>query len=223
MRSPLSTRTPRRRVHYAAAFALLLSCDKPTKEALSSAASTTGARPTEAAPIAPDAADAPADAAEEALRRLIASAASIDQGADGTRLGAAVELRLVKRYTDMNGSTQHVVVVLIASGNGAIVAEIDDLGEDGADNPPGTLVAIAPLDPPGKTRETEVGVPLPVHGTVLYSESFHIPGANDHVVVVHRGDRVLVYSFWEDEGSRADAWRLRAEVELAPHARVVAR
>ena len=195
--------------------------------------STATAVPADAGPI--DAAQVDADVAisapdqddrgDEVLRRLVASATHADAGAevDGTRLGAVVEVRLAKRYDEKNGSMQHVVALLIVSGDGAVVVGVDNLGEDGMDEPSGTLVSIRPHDPLWGAPDASLDVRLPVRGAVLFGASFHIPGGDDHVAVIHRRDRLQVYSFWEDEGERADAWALRADVRLARRARVVVR
>jgi len=169
-------------------------------------------------------------ASDSSPRTLDAAAIAIDPlDADATAMGPSIEVRLVRQLHGMNGTTRYFTLLLVVSGlnGGMLVVPIDGEGfaQDGESTPDqvpaGTLIAIAPQTPLTIWDEgaDRIVVPVPVRAPLLYRIGFHIPGGNDEVAVVHNGDQLQVFYFWEDEGASATAWELQASVRLAPGAR----
>jgi hypothetical protein len=159
------------------------------------------------------------------------AAVAIDPlGADATALGSSIEVRLVRQLQGMNGTVRRFKLLLVLSGldKGMLVVPIhgEGFGQDGESTldevPAGTLIAVTPRTPPTTWEDDSerIDVPVPVRASLLYRIGFHLPGGNDDVAVIHNGDELQVFYYWQDEGNQATAWELQASVRLAPGARL---
>ncbi|MCB9574108.1 MAG: hypothetical protein H6709_18650 [Kofleriaceae bacterium] len=150
--------------------------------------------------------------------------------ADGRGLGAAIDVWMVRDLGDASGNTRLFTLEMIVRGaGGTLVVPFagPGFGADGeaSDTPAGTRLTLAPVDG-DDVRDHPYGdlaPPLPGRPPLLYAFHFHIPGGNDVIAVTREDDNLNVSYFWQDEGTRADAWESLGTVRLAPDAVVTAR